>query len=56
MVKTWAENLGFCIKLFNYVVLSAQVTLYASAGYMPVYTVFLFAPSYYILDLLLFYL
>ena len=45
-----AENLGFCLKLFNYVVSSTQATLYASAGYMPVYTVFLFTLGYYTLN------
>ena len=45
-----AENLGFCIKLLNCVALSAPATLYASAGYMPVYTVFLFTLGYYTLN------
>ena len=47
-MKLGAENLGFCIKLFNHVVLLTQATfnasagyIYASTGYMPVYTVFL---------------
>ena len=51
--KKQAKNLGFCIKLFNYVVLFAQATFNASAGYMPVSTIFLFAST---LDWLLFYI
>ena len=49
-MKLGAENLGFCIKLFNYMVLFVQATFNASAGYMPVYTVFLFTLNYYTLD------
>ena len=40
--KLGAKNLGFCIKLFNYVVFFAQATFNASAGYILVYTIFLF--------------
>ena len=49
-INLGAENLGFLHKTFNYMVSSAQATLYASAGYMPVFTVFLFTLSYYILN------
>ena len=55
-MKLGAENLGFCIKLFNHVVLLTQATfnasagyIYASTGYMPVYTVFLLTLSYFTL-------
>ena len=47
-MKLEAKNLGFCIKLFNYVILFVQATYNASAGYMPVYIVFLFTQCCYI--------
>ena len=49
-MKSEAKNLGFCIKLFNYIVLFAQATFNAMAGYVPVYTVFLFTLCYDILN------
>ena len=49
-MKLEAKNLGFCIKLFNYVILFAQATFNVSAGYMPVHTVFSFTQCYYILN------
>ena len=48
--KLEAKNLKFCIKFFNYVVLFAQETFSASAGYVPVYIVFLLTLSNYILN------
>ena len=46
-MKLEAKNLGFCMKLSNYVVLFTKASLDTHAGYVPVYTVFLFILSYY---------